>query len=79
MNVSGKLAEEWHKPVIKKIKKRKVNARFNDNIWAKTLAEMEAFSSQDKNIKYSLCVIVAITEQAAVKPLKNKNKLKQLN
>ena len=62
MNVSGKLAEEWHKPVIKKIKKRKVNARFNDNIWAKTLAEMEAFSSKDKNIKYSLCVIVAITE-----------------
>ena len=62
MNVNGQLAEEWHQLVIKKIKKRKINARFNDNIWAKNLVEMEAFSSKNKNIKYSSCVIVAITE-----------------
>ena len=32
-NVNEVLAQELHKPVIKKFKKRKVYARFKDNIW----------------------------------------------
>ena len=52
------LAEELHKPVIKKLKRRKVYVRFKDNIWAAYLAEMESFSSKNKNAKYLLCVIV---------------------
>ena len=32
ISVNEQLAEELHKPVIKKIKKRKVYARFKDNI-----------------------------------------------
>ena len=36
-----KLAEELHKPVSKKFKRRKVFARFKDNIWAADAIEME--------------------------------------
>ena len=32
ISVNEQLAEELHKPVIKKIKRRKVYARFKDNI-----------------------------------------------
>ena len=41
ISVNEQLAEELHKPVIKKFKGRKVYARFKDNIWAADLAEME--------------------------------------
>ena len=32
-SVNEQLAEEFHKTVIKKFKRRKVYARFKDNIW----------------------------------------------
>ena len=51
------LAEELHKPVSKKFKRRKVFARFKDNIWAADAIEMEWWSSNNKNVKYLLCVI----------------------
>ena len=37
VGVNEQLAEELHKPVIKKFKRRKVYARFKDNIWAADL------------------------------------------
>ena len=40
VSVNEQLAEELHKPVIKKFKRRKVYARFKNNIWAADLAEM---------------------------------------
>ena len=40
MSENEELAQELHKPFIKKCKKRKVCARFKDNIWAADLAEM---------------------------------------
>ena len=52
ISVNEELAEELHKPVIKNFKKRKVYARFKDNIWAADLAEMESLSSKNKNVKY---------------------------
>ena len=39
-NVNEVLAQELHKPVIKKFKKRKAYARFKDNIWVADLTEM---------------------------------------
>ena len=57
MNVTEQLAEELHKPVIKKLKRRKAYARFKENIWTIDLAEMESLSSKNKNVKYLLCVI----------------------
>ena len=34
------LAEELHKPIIRKFKKRKVSSAFKDNIWGADLADM---------------------------------------
>ena len=33
-SVNEELAQQLHKPVIKKFKRRKMYARFKDNIWA---------------------------------------------
>ena len=46
------LAEELPKLVIKKLKRRKVYARFKDNIWSASLAEMESLSSKNKMIHF---------------------------
>ena len=55
--LNEQLDKDLHKPVTKKFKRRKVYARFKDNIWAEDLAEIESLSSLKKNVKYSLCVI----------------------
>ena len=52
IGVNEQLAEELHKPVIKKFKRRKVYARFKDDIWASDLAEIGSLSSKNKNVKY---------------------------
>ena len=44
-SVNEELAQELHKPVIKKFRRRKVYARFKENNWAADLAEMEWLSS----------------------------------
>ena len=36
-----KLAEELHKPIIRKFTKRKVYSTFKDNIWSADLADMQ--------------------------------------
>ena len=35
------LAEELHKPIIRKFKKRKVYSGFKDNIWGADLSDMQ--------------------------------------
>ena len=44
-SVNEELAQELHKPVIKKFKRSKVYARFKDNIWAADFAGMGSLSS----------------------------------
>ena len=39
VSVNEQLAEELHKPVIKKIERRKFYARVKENIWEADLAE----------------------------------------
>ena len=51
------LAEELHKPDIKKFEKRKVHATFKDNIWGADLANMQSLSRYNKGITFLLCVI----------------------
>ena len=51
------LANELHKPIIRKFKKRKVYSPYRDNIWGVDLADMQSFSKYNKGIKYLLCVI----------------------
>ena len=62
-----------NKSVIKKFKRRKVYARFRDNIWAADLVEMRSLSSFNQNVKYLLCVREIFSENPWVKPLKDKN------
>ena len=76
-SLNEKLSEELQNAVIKKLKRRKVYARFKDKIWAADSAEMGLSSSSNKNIRYFLCVIDDFTKYAWVKPLKDKKKVKQ--
>ena len=72
MNASELLALELHKPMIEKLKKRKIYAGFEDNIWAADLAEMGSLSSKNQGLKYLLCVIDVFNKYAWVKPLTDK-------
>ena len=51
------LANELHKPIIRKFKKRKVYSSHKDNIWDVDLADMQLISKYNKGIKYHLCAI----------------------
>ena len=51
------LANELHKPIIRKFKKGKVYSSFRDNIWGVDLADLQSLSRYNKRIKYLLCVI----------------------
>ena len=67
-----KLADELHKPVIKKFSKRKVYSSFKGNIWGVDLADIQLLSRKNKGIKYLLCVIDLFSKYAFVVPLKDK-------
>ena len=62
------LANELHKPIIRKFKKRKVYASFKDNIWGVDLADMQLISKYNKGIRYLLCAIDLFSEYAFVIP-----------
>ena len=65
-------ANELHKPIIKKFKKRKVYSSFEDNIWEVNLADMKSSSKFNKGIKYLLCAIGLFSKYTWVIPLKDK-------
>ena len=71
-NVNEVLAQKLHKPMIKKFKRRKVYARFKDNIWAANLVEMGSLSSKNRGVKYLSCVIDVFSKYLWVKPLTDK-------
>ena len=50
------LNEELHKPIIRKLEKRKVHLPFIDNIWGTDLANMQLLSKFNKQIPFLLCV-----------------------
>ena len=51
------LADELHKPIIRKFEKRKVYSTFKDNIWGVDVADMQLLSKYNKGIRFLLCVI----------------------
>ena len=73
------LAEELHKPVIKKFNKRKVYSQFKDNIWRVDLADLQSLSKKNKGIKYLLCAIDSFSKYAFVIPLKYKKGISIVN
>ena len=60
------LADDLHKPIIRRFKKRKVYSSFRDNIWGVDLADMQSLSKYNKGNKYLLCAIVLFSEYAWV-------------
>ena len=66
------LANELHKPIIRKFEKRRVYSTFKDNIWGADLADMQLLSKYNKGIRFLLCVIDIFSKYASVIPLKDK-------
>ena len=73
------LADELHKPVIKKFNKRNVYSQFKDNIWGVDLADMQSLSKKNKGIKYLLCAIDLFSKYAFVVSLKDKKGISIVN
>ena len=73
------LANELHKPIIRKFKKRKVYSSFRDNIWGVYLADMQSLSKYNKGMKYLLCVIDDFSKYTWVVSLKDKRGISIIN
>ena len=66
------LANELHKPIIRKFEKRKVYCSFKDNIWGVDLADMQLISKYNKLIRHLLCATDLFSKYTFVVPLKDK-------
>ena len=73
------LANELHKPNIRKFKERKVYSSFKDNICGCDLADMQLISKYNKGIRYLLCAIDFFSKYAFVVPLKDKKGVSIVN
>ena len=73
------LANELHKPIIKKFNKIKVYSSFKDNIWGVDLADMQLLSKFNKGFIFLLCVIDIFSKYAWVIPLKDKEGVSIVN
>ena len=72
-------AEELHKPIIRRFKRRKVYSAFKDNISAADLAYMQLISKFNKRFRFLLCVIDIYSKYAWVVPLKDKKVVSIVN
>ena len=66
------LAEELHKPVTSKFKKRKIHSFFIDNIWGANLGAMQLISKFNKGIRFLSWVIDIYGKYAWVIAIKDK-------
>ena len=73
------LADEFHKPIIRKFKKRKVYSSSRDYIWGVDLADMQLLSKYNKGYKFLLCAIDIYSKYAWVVPLKDKKGISFVN
>ena len=74
-NISNKqLAEELHKPIIKKFNKRKVHSPFTDNTWGADRADSQLINKFDRGFRFLLCFIDIYSKYALVIPFKDKKK-----
>jgi hypothetical protein len=67
-----KLANELHRPIKRKFPKRRVIVNDVDDTWSADLVDMQAFSKDNKGIKYLLTVIDVFSKYAWAVPIKNK-------
>ena len=75
-NISNKeLAEELHKPIIRKFNKRKLHSPFINNIWGEDVADMQLISNFNKGFTFLLCVVDIYSKYAWVILLKDKKRI----
>ena len=65
------LAEELHKPIIRKFENWKVYSPFIDDIWGADLADMPLISKFNKEFCFLLYVIDIFNKYASIIPLKD--------
>ena len=58
MPQNEQLAEELHKPIIKKFKKIKVYSAFKDNIWGADLADIQLISKIIKDLDFYYVLVI---------------------
>ena len=73
-----RLAKGLHKPIIGRIKKRKLYSSFRDNICGSNLADMQLISKFNKEICYLSCAIDIFSKRSWVVSLKDKKVLQLL-
>ena len=74
-NISDqRLAEKFHKPVIRKFEKRKVHPPFIGDVLGADLPHMQLISKFNKGFRFLLCVIDIYSKYAWVIPLKKKKR-----
>ena len=73
------LADELHKPIIKKFKIGKVYSSFKDNIQGVDLADMQSLSKFNKGFIYLLCAIDLFSKYAWAIPIKDKKGTRIVN
>ena len=72
LEFNEQLAKELQKPIIRKLKKRKVYSGFKDNTWGADLADMQLISKLNKSFRFLLRVIDIFSKYAWVVPLKDR-------
>ena len=78
-NISNtKLAEELHKPIIRKFNKRKVQSHFIENTWGPDLADMQLISKFNKRFRFSNVLLTFIANMHGLFLEKIKKTLKLL-
>ena len=70
--MNEQLAEELHKSVTEKFKRRKVFARVKENIWAACVDKTESLSPKNVNLEHLSCLIDVFNTYVWVIPFKDK-------
>ena len=70
LKFTNELAEEIHKPLSKTFERRRDNINGIVEIWAADLIDMQAFSKQNKGIKYLLTIIDVFSKVVRIVPVK---------
>ena len=73
------LANELHRQIVVKFKKRKVFSSFRDDIRVVDLADMQSVTKYNKGIKHLLRAIDLFSKYAWVAPLKDKREITVVN
>ena len=71
--MTDQLANELHKPVVRKFHKRKVIVFAIDQIWGADLVDLQAFAKDNDGYRYLLCVIDIFSKYGWIVPLKDKS------